>query len=216
MRLDRFITHPSRDILMLLAGHMDVRALFRLGKVSKRLQKYAVDGNHIYLSMLHTFPGIKNLPQGKRDEYYTDALSRFYDQIIRPPSHEFDIYHIIGREMTNYPKNGVDPDDFKRFVSNIMVTTFLITGLTKRYKGREILIRQIQGWKNELKLHPVTPLRDHQIETILDHVSSIVISNFCFKELNHEDIHLTFIDVEFDRTWKTDFSVNLNPPFIWW
>ena len=89
MRLDRFITHPSRDILMLLAGHMDVRALFRLGKVSKRLQKYAVDGNHIYLSMLHTFPGIKELPQGKNDKFYINALSKYYDDFILPKE-EFD------------------------------------------------------------------------------------------------------------------------------
>ena len=197
MRLDRFITHPSRDILMLLAGHMDVRALFRLGKVSKRLQKYAVDGNHIYLSMLHTFPGIKELPQGKNDKFYINALSKYYDDFILPKE-EFDFYRRIAHVLKVYPKDGLDPEEFK-FESRYTVLSIIDGGLIFCCKGREIMIRQIQGWKNEIKLHPVTPLHDLQIGKILDMASAKAISSFYFISDDENDGqygYYTFICIE--------------------
>jgi hypothetical protein len=193
MRLDRLIS--SNDIMMILAGHMDARALFRLGKVSKRLQKCIEDGSHIHSSILHTFPGIKNLPQWKNDRYYTKALSNYYRRTI-PLSREFDFYKEIGRIITSFPDSGHRPDDFE-FELEYCVLCLCRPHLSTNALGRGIMIRQIQGWKNEIKLHPVTPLRDNQIETILDNVSSLVISNFCFREVRRKDNYsFTVIGIE--------------------
>jgi hypothetical protein len=192
MRLDRLLS--SCDIMMILAGYMDVRAFFRLGKVSKRLQKYVKDGSHIHSSMLHTFPGIKNLLQGKNDRYYTKALSNYYRHTI-PLSREFDFYEELGSIITSIPDSGHRQDDFE-FELEYCVLCLCRPHLSTNAKGREIMIGQMQGWKNEIKLRPVTPLRGHQIETILDYVSSIVISNFCFKEVQRNDSYFTAIGME--------------------
>ena len=100
--------------------------------------------------------------------------------------------------MKVYPKDGLDPEEFK-FESRYTVLSIIDGGLIFCCKGREIMIRQIQGWKNEIKLHPVTPLHDLQIGKILDMASAKAISSFYFISDDENDGqygYYTFICIE--------------------
>jgi hypothetical protein len=84
LQLDRLISYQNSDIMMLLAEYMDVKALVRLGMVCSRLNLYVLKGTYIHASILHTFPGIDNVPKGK-------------DEKIAPIYCTISIYDIVYR-----------------------------------------------------------------------------------------------------------------------
>ena len=67
------------DTVVSVLGNLDVKALLRLGKVSKYFRSI-VARNVVVLraAMLNSFPGISNVPYGMDYSFYLKVLQRYY------------------------------------------------------------------------------------------------------------------------------------------
>jgi hypothetical protein len=77
MRLDGLLA-SSLDVSTVIAKHLDVHALVRLGLVSKDLLRCIKQDGILYASFLKTFPTIRNLPSGMPSSFYLQSLRVYY------------------------------------------------------------------------------------------------------------------------------------------
>ena len=82
VRLDQLLSQES-DVQALVAEHLDVRALFRLRKCSRKLGKELSSSERIVrASIQHSFPGVTRFVAGHTFGFYENILSKLEIQVV--------------------------------------------------------------------------------------------------------------------------------------
>ena len=81
MRLDQLLSQES-DVQALVAEHLDVRALFRLRKCSRKLGKELSSSSEriVRASIQHSFPGVTRFVAGHTFGFYENILSKYFSE----------------------------------------------------------------------------------------------------------------------------------------
>ena len=163
------------DIIRMVLRNVNVKTLLLLGKVCKRFQKGVRAKGLLHASMLNTFPGILDLPAGKEFHFYISGINRYYGMYhMGFKRSEFDVSNCIAVCITRrHP--GYKPAPLSGIVNSVMnnLMLFLFTEVDRKF-----VIDRVNDWRASCSLFPGHFLSN--AGDILDAISSIVLSNFCW------------------------------------
>ena len=164
MRLDQLLSHES-DVQALVAEHLDVRALFRLRKCSRKLGKELSSERVVRASIQHSFPGVTTFIAGHTFGFYENILSRYCSE-SPDIGDEFKFHENMDSLLRIYqPSSEMSSAEFEIELHRCWYTSRY---LQRTEKGRALMLERIQGWKNQLRLYP--KLFNRRLAPMLDYV----------------------------------------------
>ena len=173
-------TLQCHDVVVSVLENLDIRTLFRLGRVSKYFQSIVKqkDSTLIRAVLLSSFPGITNVPVGMDYSYYHGALLLFYQ--TGRQHHQYRLSHFIGVRLTL-------PEDFsywsmteEELDEEILFLCILFKSPSCSAYGRKTILKCIADWKGFISLYKTQFIDD--AGAILDRISTLMSSCFHFEQ----------------------------------
>jgi hypothetical protein len=177
------------DTVVSVLGNLDVKALLRLGRVSKYFRSI-VARNVVVLraAMLNSFPGISNVPYGMDYSFYLKVLQRYYYYYYYNDNdhHRSSIYRDITPaidfvEMSlAYHNNDailLSSDEFDDIIAVFCVFAYHSFASAR---GRVNIMQFVSRWRTSLGLLLLDQPEKYHVNAraVLDRISNITSTSF--------------------------------------
>jgi hypothetical protein len=183
--LDTFLEN-HHDAMVSVLGNLDAKMLLQLQRVSKTFKSIIQTNGVLRTGVLNTFHGITNVPEVTDFEVYAHIL-KFHSMsekcsacwrvtLPRAVEHSKFLLACFGDKGERL----LNSDEFDTIIATFYERTICAFSTLK---GRIVIMKYTKEWKAELYssiLFQSTPILFQSTEAIIDRISAIALSKFCF------------------------------------